>query len=158
MVSSPNKSIKYIFYNNKDEIIFESDIEIMGIYSCFNNTLRWAWADPTLNLYNNSRSREILNYALNLDIKHDLFLKTELINSAISIINNFQLDIYIAIICFILKKKLIIPITYFNKKEITDEIYNKNENILHFRKLQEYNIKSIDNIFKIEFIYILDFE
>ena len=156
IIKTENKSDKFIFYNNKDEIILESNIEHMGIYFNYNNILKWAWADPTLNPNYTIHSREILNYALNLTNKHDLFLKTELINSSISIINNYQLDIYVAIICYILKKKLIIPLSYFKNEEINHNIYN--DEIINFKKLQEYNIKSKDDIFRIDFIYILDFE
>ena len=157
-IKNPDANTQYIFYNNKDEIILKSNIEQMGVYSCYNNILKWAWSDPYIT--NNLYSREILNYAFNLNNKHDIFLKTELINSAISITNNFQLEIYTAILCFITKKKLIIPISIFDDKEINNQIFLKQDDItiIQYRKLQENNITFLNNIFKINFIYILDFE
>jgi hypothetical protein len=97
-----------IFYDKNNKIIFESSFEVLSFYIPNTRVWKWAWSTPSAQKKSSIISRKILNYALELDHNKDFMLKTTLINSKIKIINNIQLDIYIALSASLSKKPFIL--------------------------------------------------
>ena len=101
---------EFLFYDDNNEQIFKSKIETISIFIPHSKTWKWAWSNPFSKYKNTLISREILNYALTLNSENDLFLKLILLNSKITIKNDYQLDIYLAIFAFLSKKPFIMRI------------------------------------------------
>lgn len=80
-----------------------------------------------------------MEYAFTLDPETDYLLKSTLINSNINILNNNQLDIYLALSAKLSKKPFIFRlynIPYDNKKD-KNNINDKNvsDNIYYYKKI-----------------------
>ncbi len=105
-----NKNItdKITFYDSNKKKIFESAFELLSIYVPNTNIWKWAWSLPTVRNNHRFISSEILKYALTLDGEKEYLLKSTLINSKIKILNETQLDIYIALSAQLSKKPFIL--------------------------------------------------
>jgi len=136
------------FLNKKQEIVFASKCEIIGKYDLLNGYWLWAWADNSYESHISQYSKKILNYGLNLDNSK---LRDHLINSKIFLNSNAQLDVHIALILYILKKQLIVPVSWTRK---VDNVVMTNYNVYPIRlnffvvptelDIYQNNIKKID--------------
>ena len=116
---------KIIFYNKKNKVLLESEYEIIGIFYKKFNAWIWSWAMPTLKKNEVMISRKLLNYALDIDINREensqfRYIKTELITSRTRVTNKLQLDIYLALVSYLSKKKFI----YKRRFHLSDEPNN----------------------------------
>ncbi len=145
-----NKNItdEIVFYDKNKKEIFKSSYEILSAYIPNQQIWKWAWSLPTILKKSSFISRKILEYALNLDHQKDYLLKSTLINSKIRIINDLQLDIYIALSANLSRKPFIFKIYLAPLSEEEDaEFYP-------YRQLNE----DPDNSKYITFyLFILDF-
>ena len=112
-----------IFYDKKNNELFRSKFEIMGIYYSFSNTWAWAWSAPLFKKNLTYISKKILQYGLDIDDKKKQFLKTELITSRFRIVNYVQLDIHIAVSSYIAKSPMIFDWYFYpdGEKDIYSE-------------------------------------
>ncbi len=133
-----NKNItdEIFFYDKNKKLIFKSSYEIISVYLPNTGTWKWAWSLPTAPKKSTSFSRKLLDYAFNLDSEKEFLLRTTLINSKIKIINQIQLDIYLALTANLSKKPFILktfisPIEvdkdgFYPFKEVNEDAKNKN--------------------------------
>lgn len=103
---------KIIFLDKNDKKILESDYEVAGIFYKKYNIWIWSWAIPVIQKNKTIIARKLLNYALDIDLnnennKHLKLIKSELITSRSKISSELQLDIYLALISYLSKKKFI---------------------------------------------------
>jgi hypothetical protein len=124
-----NEKNSYVvrFINKKREVVFVSKCEIIGKYDLLNGYWMWAWADNSYDSHLIQYSKKILNYGLNLDNSK---LRDHFINSKIFLNSNAQIDIHIALILYILKKPLIIPISW---TRTVDDVLMENYNVKPIR-------------------------
>ncbi len=136
------KSIDY--YDSNVETIFVSEYVVsenaiqigkkkyscsdIGSYINKNKSWTWAWSMPTKTFEEIDLGVKLLNYALSLEPINDenIFLKSELLTSTIEMKNIRRLDKYIALSCYLTKKKkAIIAYNYYseNKKNDNSEKY-----------------------------------
>lgn len=107
-------------YDKNDNIILESEFEILGSYYPLLKVWNWAWANPGFVSPQNYLSKEILNHAIEWTI--DLtYLKSMVINSRTIITDTIQLDINIAFGASVIKHYYIYP--YINKTKNTEMIH-----------------------------------
>ena len=104
-----------IFYKNKKEI-FKYKFEKIGKYDKNSNTWFWSWADPYNDKKDNSISRKILNYGLDLDSSQTL-LKSTLITSRFKVFNETQINIKVALSSYLSKNPIIFSINKYKIKE-----------------------------------------
>lgn len=139
-----NVNDEYIFYDSNDNIILKSRIETLAIYIPQTNTWKWSWSVPFVKYKNTLISREILKYAFTLSSENDLFLKSTLVNSKITIKNQYQLDIYLALSALLSKKPFILRFYIFpfeesnlnsNSYTNTQKNFKNNENIYEYKKI-----------------------
>lgn len=108
-----------------------------GIFDGFTKIWLWAWLDPHIRKKESELAKSLLSYGLNQetdtitntktsldDIK--LFLKTQLVNSRFIVENFFHLDIFLALITYLVKDniKFIYPRKRFTDREKTKYIIN----------------------------------
>ena len=106
-IENNNSTNQIIFFDKNKKKLFESSYEVMGIYLPQNNMWKWAWSIPSFPNKHTFMSRKILEYAFNLDPVKEYMLRSELINSKISVINDIQLDIHVALSSYISKNPFI---------------------------------------------------
>ena len=141
------------FYDINKNLLFESSYEIVGMYKQNNNIWKWGWSISHFNNNENSISRNILNYAINLDsgITNEIILKSEILDSKILIKNNLQLDIYLALSAYLTKIPFIFKFPYI----IDDEDTDNNDKLISYKKL--FLNKNYNNL-QIIYIYIIDYK
>lgn len=107
MIDSEKNKIIFTIDKNKTETF---DYEVLGILDQQTKTWLWSWLIPTINQESMVISRNLLNYGLNLNTKSStrdhLFLKTQLTNSRFVLENDVQLDLHLAICCYISKQNI----------------------------------------------------
>lgn len=120
-----NEKNTYIinFVNKNKEVVFSSKCEMIGKYDLLNGFWLWAWADNSYDQHIMQYSKKILSYGLNLDSSK---LRDHFINSKIFINSNAQLDIHLALILYILKKHLIVPVPHVS---IVDRVLMSEYNV-----------------------------
>jgi hypothetical protein len=127
IIDGVNINDEYIFYDKDDNPFYKSRIETLGMFIPHDNSWKWAWSIPVTKYNNSLISRKILEYALTLDSSTDLLLKSTLINSKLIILNQYQIDIYLALASMLSKKPFILKIYLYpylkEKKDINDNIY-----------------------------------
>ena len=97
----------WIFYDiNTNEVLFETEVEVLGIYHKKVGVWIWAWSVPKYSIIKINLSKELLLYALSLGFEAS-YIKTLLITSRGSIVDPIQLDIHIALASYIIKKPYI---------------------------------------------------
>ena len=103
------KNKKYINFKkpnidrSKNKISFDKDkfnYEVLGIFDNETKVWLWSWLIPSIKQESIEISRYLLDYGLNLMIDQ-LFLKTQLTNSRFVLEDSFQLEIHLAICCYI---------------------------------------------------------
>lgn len=147
-----NKNItdEIFFYDKDKNLIFKSSYEIISVYIPSTSIWKWAWALPTAPKKSTSFSRKLLDYAFNLDTDKEFLLRSTLINSKIKIINQTQLDIYLALTANLSKKPFILKtfIAPFKESEITKD---------GFYPFKQINEDSNNKNYILMYLLILDF-
>jgi hypothetical protein len=122
---------RIIAYDISKNVVLVSKYEVIGIHSNLHKIWCWAWSVPTLAKNAVYISRKILNYGL--DIESSMFLKTELTTSRFVVSDKIQMDLHIAIACY-LAKKVVYKVRYnFKEDEKTlsdDSEDKKNKNYI----------------------------
>ena len=113
-----------IYFNENNTFNYE----ILGLYDIKTRVWAWSWSFPLLNKSFTYESRQLLNYALDKKVitsedQETLFIKTQLINSRLSIPDSIQLDILLSLCSYLLQKRI---------KFIYPEINKENPNIILF--------------------------
>jgi hypothetical protein len=97
---------KITFYDKNKTKILTSKIEYLALYVPNTRTFKWAWTIPSFDKALTELSRKMLNYAFTLEVD-DFMLKSELLNSKIHVLNEYQHDIHLAISAYLTKKPFI---------------------------------------------------
>lgn len=105
---------KILFYDGNKQKIAEYTYDAIGKYIPSKNLWSWAWATAELSKDLTKQSRQVLNYAFELD-DEDLMLKTELITSRYKITSPIQLDFHVALTMFLSKKPFMYILNYFEE-------------------------------------------
>lgn len=133
-----NKYDKYIATDNitvdrqTNKIIF-SDIdkteylyEILGVFDNTTHIWMWAWMIPEFMFNETEIVRKLLNYGLKITpnfvdrVSDDrLYLKTQLVNSRFLLDNEFQLDLHLALACYLAKDNF--KFIYNKKRYLTKD-------------------------------------
>ena len=116
-----DKNIKYIQnthieVNLKDKItiydkdykkLLESEYEVLGLFDNQTNIWLWSWLLPFLNSSETVISRKLLDYALKLEPQSNsddhYYIKSQLLNSRITIEDSIELDIHLALSSYLIK-------------------------------------------------------
>ena len=114
LIENDNSNIIIFFKDNKE--IFKFNCEKIGKYDINSNTWIWSWSDPYSLKKDNSISRRILYYGLNLD-KDQIFLKSTLITSRFKVFNETQINIKVALSSYLSKNPIIFSIDKYKLKE-----------------------------------------
>ena len=137
------ETVKILFFDKNKHKIFESCIEYLGIYIPNTKTFKWSWSVPAYNKKYTVLSRNLLNYAFNLEVQDEYSLKSELLNSRIEVLTSFQMDIHIATASYLAKKPFILK--YYNT--IVDDV----------DFIPIHSNKNDDDNAIVTYIYILDY-
>lgn len=103
--------------NKEDTSIVFADIdktkfnyEYIGTFDNVNSVWMWAWMIPYFTTNETTIVRQLLNYGLKINPDNDgkisndkLYLKTQLVNSRFLLQDEFQLDLHLAISCYLIK-------------------------------------------------------
>ena len=98
---------------------------VLGMFDKSTNVWFWGWMMPMLYINETDITKQILDYGLKINpspvnslSNEMLYIKTQLINSRFLLDNFFQLEIHLALSCFLIKDqiKFIYP-----RKRILDE-------------------------------------
>ena len=114
------------FIYNKEEI-FKAKCQICGYYDISNNIWFWGWLLPLTN-HDTILSRELLDYGLKLEPatnnNEHYYIKSQLLNSRITIEDMIELDIHLALSSYLIKDlySFIKPLTVFLDKDKTKYI------------------------------------
>ena len=99
------------FYDDKKNLILETDYEVLGIYYDKLHVWSWGWSHTALSNAETYLSREVLNHSLKWG--SDLsYLKSMLTSSRSIVRERAQLDIHLALGCNIIKQPYIYPYVY----------------------------------------------
>ena len=94
------------FYDKNKNKLFESRIEVLGLYFSKNKLWIWGWA-VSVKKINSIISRKILNYALDIDTNYvDYLVKHQLVTSRFNIDTPMQIDIFLSIALYVSKTQL----------------------------------------------------
>ena len=109
---------KILFFDKNSKKLLESEYEVIGIFYKKYNTWIWSWAIPSLSKNQILTSRKLLSYALDIDLNQDNnkqfeYIKSELVTSRSKINSKLQLDIYLALVSYLSKKKFIYKQRYY---------------------------------------------
>ena len=119
---------KLIIFDKKYNILLESEYEILGLFDNQTNVWLWAWLLPFLNSSETIISRKLLDYALKLEPQSNsndhFYIKSQLLNSRITIENEIELDIHLALSSYLIKDLFLFikPLQMFLNKEHTKYI------------------------------------
>ena len=112
-----------IFKDISDDIY---KYEVLGIFDNMNNIWMWAWMIPEFLTTETIIVKKLLNYGLNITpsilnkIPDDkLYLKTQLVNSRFLLQNMFQLELHLAIACYLAKDNF--KFIYSKKKYLSND-------------------------------------
>jgi hypothetical protein len=101
-----------------------AEYEILGIFDNQTKIWCWAWLIPYLNYDETIISRKLMEYGLKLEPNSNtddhFYIKSQLLNSRITIENSFELDIHLALCSYLIKDlfKFILPsISYLNSSK-----------------------------------------
>lgn len=132
-----NDMSEIMLYDNKKKEILKSRYQLLSVYIPNLKLWKWAWSLPIVNKKHSFVSRKILNYALDIDNIHMLFMRDPLINSNITIQNDLELDLLIGISSYLTKQNFIMGFHYVNKN---DDILNNVEKINSSDDVDNYMI------------------
>ena len=130
-ISFDRNNLKIKFNNLNKEFTYQN----LGAFETNTNLWIWAWMMPTLKPNEISMSKELLNYGLknydtfldqsrniiNEELNEDTFLKIQLVNSRFLITRQFQLDLLLSMVQFLLKNKILF--IYKRRKELAKGKY-----------------------------------
>jgi hypothetical protein len=111
-----------------DNTLLESKYEILGIYDNQTNIWFWAWLLTFLSANETVISRKLLDYGLKLEPatnnNEHYYIKSQLLNSRITIEDMIELDIHLALSSYLIKDlySFIKPLTVFLDKDKTKYI------------------------------------
>ena len=111
-----------------DNILLESKYEILGIYDNQTNIWLWAWLLTFLNANETIISRKLLDYGLKLEPltnnNDHYYIKSQLLNSRITIEDMIELDIHLALSSYLIKDLYLFikPLIVFLDKDRTKYI------------------------------------
>ena len=112
-INSNYRRIIFEFYDRiTRELVVSTEVELLGMYYNKYKICEWAWANPGLRISENYLSKEILRWALSLDIDMTT-IKSILITSRDEIKDNIQIDINVALGASILKQPYIYTYNYY---------------------------------------------
>lgn len=101
---------KMIFKDKKtDEIIFESEIEMMGAYYDGYKIFIWSWAQAQLRRPYIYLTKKALQYALDLE-PNKVYLRSILSLSRGTVTHPIQVDINVATCAYLIKQPYIMPL------------------------------------------------
>ena len=135
------KSIEYKNFIDSDNIIIgkenqtisfpDVDIkalynyEVLGIFDNTTNIWMWGWMIPDFTYNETETVKKLLNYGLKITpslsegISPDrLYLKTQLVNSRFLLEDDFQLELHLAISCYLCKDN--IKFVYYKRKYLSE--------------------------------------
>lgn len=113
---------KITLFNKKKQEIYNSNIQLLGIYIPNIKLWKWGWS-LVINKKDIYMSRKILNYALDIDNLNILFLRDPLINSNITINNSLELDLLLGISSYLTKQKNVMGFYKIPDNETDDDFY-----------------------------------
>ena len=99
------------FYDENQNLLLETDYEVLGIYYDKLHVWSWAWSHTALNNAETYLSREVLNHALKWGSEMS-YLKSMLTSSRSVVRERTQLDIHLALGSTIIKQPYIYPYVY----------------------------------------------
>lgn len=123
IVTKPNESIE--IYDGDDNLLLKTKYEILGLFDNQTNVWLWAWLLPFVNLEETTISRKLLDYGLKLqpqsNSKDHYYIKSQLLNSRITIEDSIELDIHLALSSYLIKDMFLFikPLKMFLNKEKT---------------------------------------
>ena len=90
-----------------ENILLDCNYEILGLFDNQTNVWLWAWLLPFLNSNDTIISRKLLDYALKLEPQSNsydhYYIKSQLLNSRITIEDSIELDIHLALSSYLIK-------------------------------------------------------
>lgn len=136
---------KILFYDEKQEKIFESRYEIIGKYYYSSHIWVWSWAHPNMRKNMIYITKKILNYGIDIAPSEDTnFIKAELVTSRFKIYSDIQLDIHAAIASYISKQPMIF------KQIFSPETKTDTEEMIHPLETEPRKFDTIS------YLYLLD--
>ena len=118
-----------IIFPDIDDTVYK--YEILGIFDNTNSIWMWAWMIPEFLTNETTIVKKLLNYGLKINpsilnkVPDDkLYLKTQLVNSRFLLQDLFQLELHLAISCYLAKDNF--KFIYSKKKYLSN---NKNKYI-----------------------------
>ena len=132
---------KIIFYGDKDQILFKSRYENIGVYAQKGNVWTWAWSVPVFKKNSTYIIRKVLNYGI--DITDNEFLKGELITSRFKISSKIQIDIHLAIASYLSKQQMVFIIKNTPQSQTpefvkTVDFFSNSDDIYYFIFVLDY--------------------
>ncbi len=116
---------KITIMTEEHNILLESYYEVLGLFDNQTNIWLWAWLLPFLNASETIISRKLLDYALKLEPKSNsydhYYIKSQLLNSRITIESDIELDIHLALSSYLIKDLFLFikPLKIYLNKEKT---------------------------------------
>lgn len=112
-----------MLYDDKKKLITKSKIQYLAIYMPNIKLWKWGWS-LVMNKKNVFASRKILQYVLDIDDTNRLFLREPLLNSNITINNQLELDLLVAISSYITKQNCIMGFYMIPDEDKDSGFYN----------------------------------
>ena len=122
------KNKKYIIDGDKSIIEIDGkkfNYQALGIFDNNTNVWLWSWMIPSTDNVKTKIAKKLLDYGLKLNVKGNdydmLYIKTQLTNSRFLLENNLQLDIHLAISCYLIRDEILFlyPVKNYLDKEKT---------------------------------------
>jgi len=114
-----------VFFKNKNETF---NYNILGLFDNSTNIWMWGWMMPSLYSNENYLIYELLQYGLKILptpntklLSEHLYIKTQLLNSRFLLYQQHQLNLHLALACYLLKNK--IKFLYKIKTNMTESKY-----------------------------------
>lgn len=145
--SDQKRTIFRFFDKTSEEMILETEVEILAVYYDKLHVWSWAWSQTGLSNSENYLAKEILRYALTLESAFS-YIKSVLTTSRGILKDITQIDINLAIGASIIKQPYIYP--FYDQIENSTLIYyfillNKSELDKLNKKLENENQKNLAN-------------
>lgn len=112
-----------ILYDDNKNIIYNSKIQLLGIYMPNIKLWKWGWS-LIVNKKDNYISRKILEYALDINEPKVVFIREPLINSNITINSELELDLFIALCLYLSKQTYAKGFYKIPENEAENELFN----------------------------------
>jgi hypothetical protein len=116
--------------NNKK--ILESTYEVVGVYTPLYKLWVWGWAIPYMKKNTTYKSRQILQYGLDIDHQTEVYMRAELITSRMRVTSDLQIDLHIAMAAYLTKSEMIYK--YVHKH---DPVEGRNNDTIYYLFLED---------------------